>query len=86
MNRQQLLSQLFDSAQITTLPKWARDLMEKAAVYITENTKAPERNQCDGCQSDAPLAPSKFTDGLVHLNADGQVFMVCQAYRYSNGC
>lgn len=34
------------------------------------------RNQCDGCQQDAPLR-----DGL-HVDKDGHAFMACQKHKY----
>ena len=35
-----------------------------------------QRNQCDGCQQEAPLR-----DGL-HIDKNGHAFMACQKQRY----
>lgn len=37
-------------------------------------------NNCDGCQSNAPL------DGIYHLDKDGTPYMTCQKSRYQAKC
>lgn len=41
INRQKLLTQLFDSSRMTSLPQWCRDLLEEAATFIIDREDIP---------------------------------------------
>jgi hypothetical protein len=42
-----LVAQLYDSTQLSTLPKWCRDLMEKAADALTTPQASPQASAED---------------------------------------